>query len=118
MTVRSRWLGEDARQAFRRGAANGLQAAATIVKDASLQVVPREDNELAASADTDVDSDALVASAYYDPPSRPIYAIVQHEALSYRHPPGEQAKFLEKPMRASRGAASQAIANEIAKELR
>lgn len=115
MTVSFEWLGEQAKAAARRGASRGLLKAAEEIKEASLEVVPRRTDLLAASAGTSVSDGGLVASVYYDDP-RDIKTIKQHEDLSYHHPAGESAKFLEKPFKAARGTAA-ALAAEIAREL-
>lgn len=110
--VRITWNGAQAKQQIRRGAARGVRRAGQDVLDASLRVVPREDDELAGSAALDVDDTDLVAAVSYDTP----YAVRQHEALRLRHDRGETAKFLERPWRASQRTTAQTIAAEIRKE--
>jgi hypothetical protein len=82
------------------------------VLDASLRVVPREDEQLAGSAALDVDETDLVAAVSYDTP----YAVRQHEVVRLRHDKGESAKYLERPWRASRRTTAETIAAEIRKE--
>ncbi len=108
------WNGLLAKQRIRNGAARGLRVAGRGVLDASLDVVPREDDELAGSAVLDVDEKALVAAVSYDTP----YAVRQHEVMRLRHDRGETAKYLERPWRASRRSTAETIAAEIRKETR
>ncbi|WP_435298536.1 hypothetical protein [Timonella sp. A28] len=113
MSVRSHWDGANVSVVVRGAARQGLLAGAKHVRDASQRVAPSETRELRESAYAEVDPSSLIAIVGYDVP-RDIKAIKQHEDLSYAHPSGEQAKFLEKPLRDSAGA----VQSEISKSLR
>lgn len=110
------WTGEVAKQMFRASAARGIQDALTLVENASNEIVPRETGNLAGASGTDVDAENLRGSVYYDD-ARDVKTIKQHEDLSYKHPPGESAKFLEKALRAQNSAALDVIANSVRKGL-
>ncbi|MBN8883401.1 MAG: hypothetical protein J0H73_13935 [Salana multivorans] len=116
MSVQATWYGDRVKHQAHAALAAGLLALADEVREASLKIVPRETDALARSAGTDVDPNTLVASVYYDG-ARDIKTIVQHEALSYRHPPGESAKFLEKPVRAARSTAGARLADYLRRGL-
>lgn len=117
MTVRSEWLGDQVKNQVRAAAARGLLQGADDVIEASRAVAPRETGELRQSAYTGVDESSLIAIAGYDVP-RDIKTIKQHEDLTYRHPSGEQAKFLEKPLRSfGTGGLTRAVADEVRRVL-
>lgn len=102
MSVRSEWMGEQVKGQVRKAAAQGLHYSAQNLLDKSLPLAPRETAAMAGSAGTDIDERTLIASVYYDD-ARDIKTIKQHEDLSYRHPRGGQAKFLEKPAKRHQG---------------
>jgi hypothetical protein len=52
--------------------------------------------------------------ASYDTP----YAVRQHEDLTYRHAPGRTAKYLERPLNASRTQVLAIIAAQLRRSLR
>lgn len=97
MTVKSVWLGDKIKGRVRLAAVGGLLQTARHVKNESQRIVPRKTDDLHNAAYADVDPDTLIAIAGYDV-QRDIKTIKQHEDLSYRHPQGESAKFLEKPL--------------------
>lgn len=107
--TRVEWHGDMVKGRVQAGAARGIRDGLEAIKDASLQIVPRETTTLAASAGTSVGASGMVGSVYYDDP-RDVKTIKQHEDLTYRHPPGESAKFLERPMRSAKGPAAEALA--------
>lgn len=117
MANRFEWHGALAKDAVRRGARAGIAETAQEILRASLRVVPRETDALASAAGTDIDPVQPEGTVYYDD-ARDVKTIKQHEDLSYHHPPGETAKFLERPARAARGAFAASVARGIAKELR
>lgn len=118
MSVRVEWYGDLAKRAVKDAAAFGLTQAAKMVKDASNAMVPEESGYLGRHSGTDVDSQGLEATVYYDPPGAPkggkkVYAIVRHEALHQ----GGQPKYLERPLIANRHEALRLIAGAIQKVL-
>lgn len=92
----------------RRRAARGVRLAAEHVLQVANTQVPLEEGTLERSGKVTVDG--LAATISYDTP----YAVVQHEALDFRHPvPGRKAKYLEDPMRDERDRALEIIAAQI-----
>ncbi len=99
------------RAALRRvdtAAADGVQAAAEHLEQASNELVPDLTGALQASSRVSVDRSAAEAAVSYDDPA----AVVQHERLDFRHDDG-QAKFLEQPLHTERRELLQAIAREL-----
>lgn len=111
-SVRGEWYGDKIQGQVRAGVVSALQQTADEVILESRQMAPRDTNELAASAYTGVDPRTLIAIMGYDA-ARDIKSIKQHEDLTYRHPPGESAKFLEKPLKAARSRAGARIAQVL-----
>lgn len=114
MSVQFEWRGELAKTTFKRGAVEGLSRAANLVLEASNAAAPSESGNLVNNSGTDVDTQGLAASVYYDPQDaprdgKPVYAIVRHEALRQ----GGAPKYLERPLLANRGTVLQLIAGEI-----
>lgn len=104
VSVKVQWMGDQIKGQARKAAARGLLDGVEVAKQASLAMVPVETGRLRSTAYTDVDEDTLIGIVGYDDP-RDVKTIKQHEDLSYRHPRGGQAKFLETPVRASGSAA-------------
>ena len=113
MTLVVRWYGDLAKDQVRRGAIEGLRAAAEFVLDQSRQVVPIEEGTLSRSGATDVDESGLVAVVSYDTP----YAVRQHEELSWHHDAGRHAKYLELPLNNTRDQQNQIIASRMRRYL-
>lgn len=111
------WRGDLAKDAVRRGARAAIEQTASALLDASLAVVPRRTDALADAAGTSMADYQPVGTVYYDD-ARDVKTIVQHENLSNYHPPGETAKFLERPARTMAGTFRHAAAREIGQELR
>ncbi len=76
----------------RRMASEGLQRALEHLLTESRKIVPLDEGTLERSGRVNVDG--LNGSVSYDT----VYAVVQHEELSYKHLPGRSAKYLEIPM--------------------
>lgn len=115
--VKVEWFGEQILDDVRQGANDALLDIAKGVISDSVQIVPRHTHELANSAYADVDRSTSVAIAGYDVP-RDVKTIKQHEDLTYRHPPGESAKFLEKPLKAARSKAAWRLAEGLRRVFR
>jgi hypothetical protein len=92
--------------AIRAAAQRGLDDAAEVVKQESIQRTPKETGAL--RNDCTTHSGDLEAAVSYSLP----YAVKQHEELGYRHEHGE-AKFLENACIASRQVVGQVIAQAI-----
>lgn len=109
MSVRVEWRGDEIKGVVRKATVRGLKAGVEVAKEASVKVAPLLTGELRESAYTDVDESSLIGIVGYDVP-RDIKAIKQHEDLSYHHPAGEKAKFLEGPVKESQAAAQAKLA--------
>ena len=94
MTLRLKWYGPKVKDAERRGAAHGLYLGAEHVGEESDRVAPIEEGTMIRSKDVSVDEGELVAAVSYDT----VYAVVQHEDLTFHHDAGRQAKYLETPI--------------------
>jgi hypothetical protein len=117
VTVRMEWYGDQIKGQLRASAAAGLLAGAEIVRAKSQPVVPREHGKLAASAKAEVDPNTLIAVVSYDA-ERFAKLFKQHEDLTYRHPGGEQAKFLEEPLYDSARQVQNAVTRAVDQGLR
>lgn len=115
--ARVTWSGDLAKDTVRVAARSAIAQTTDEVKRASLMVVPRDTDELADAAGTSLADRAPVGAVYYDD-ARDVKTIKQHEDLAYRHPPGESAKFLERPARAARGRLVANLANALSRVLR
>lgn len=109
-----RFRGPQVRGQLREAAAAGLFDGAEYVLGESRQVVPIDEAALERSGTASVDASALTAAVSYDTP----YAVRQHEELTWRHAPGRQAKYLERPLTASRAQVAALIAARIRRSLR
>ncbi|MFD9444946.1 hypothetical protein [Streptomyces sp. NPDC060001] len=76
----------------RRLASEGLQRALEHTLGKAQAIVPLEEGTLERSGRVDVDG--LNGAISFDT----VYAVIQHEALDFKHLPGRQAKYLEQPM--------------------
>ncbi|MGW1267532.1 hypothetical protein [Streptomyces sp. NPDC002491] len=108
------WHGPAVAQQLREGAARGLLLAAEHVLQQSQEVVPLDESPLMQSGTASVDAASLTAAVSYDTP----YAVVQHERLDYRHAPGRTAKYLERPLNASRTEVLALIAAQMRRAMR
>ena len=113
MTAQIRWFGAAAKQARKAGTARGLLLAAEHVLGESRKVVPIEEATLERSGASTVDAASETAAVSYDTP----YAVIQHERLDFRHDRGRTAKYLERPVQATRSTQAQLIARAIEQEL-
>ncbi|MBK3563226.1 MULTISPECIES: hypothetical protein [unclassified Streptomyces] len=113
-TFRLRFNGAPAARAMREGAARGLLLAAEHVLQQSQELVPLDESPLLQSGTASVDAPSLTAAVSYDTP----YAVKQHENLAYRHAPGRTAKYLERPLNASRSDVLALIAAQMRRALR
>jgi len=111
---RLRWHGDAVARQMRDGAARGLLLAAEHVLQQSQELVPLDESPLMQSGTASVDPPSLTAVVSYDTP----YAVRQHEELSYRHAPGRTAKYLERPLNASRSDVLALIAAQMRRSLR
>jgi len=113
-SFRLRFNGAVAEQRMRQGAARGLLLGAEHVLQQAQEVVPLDEGPLQQSGTASVDEPSLTAMVSYDTP----YAVRQHEELDYRHAPGRTAKYLERPLNASRAEVAAIVAAQIRRAMR
>ena len=98
----------DPRQAVREGGEEGVNLACEHLLGVARGDVPRDEGTLMRSGAVTVDGLRGVVS--FDTP----YAVIQHEELSYNHPRGGRAKYLEANM-ASEQATMRALIQQAVK---
>jgi hypothetical protein len=88
-----KWEGERVPPLLRAAVVLGLRQWAELLLQKSNELVPLDEATLERSGTASVDERELIGQVAYDTP----YAVRQHENLDYRHAPGREAKYLEKP---------------------
>ena len=83
-----------ARAVVRKAAAEALYDGVGFLLQEANKTCPHAEGILEDSGDTDVDREALCASAYYGGEAS-AYAVVQHEHTEFNHPGKGRAKWLE-----------------------
>ncbi|MFD3574773.1 minor capsid protein [Streptomyces sp. NPDC058644] len=96
----------------RRLASEGLQRALEHTLGEANKLVPLDEGTLRRSGRVDVDG--LNGAISYDT----VYAVRQHEELTWKHLPGRQAKYLEQPMNSEREVMLQLMAVPLRRWLR
>jgi hypothetical protein len=96
----------------RRGGEVGLQLAAEHLLQVANTRVPVEEGTLERSGRAT--SDGLTAGVSYDT----VYAVRQHEELTWRHSGGRTAKYLEAPMAEEADVMQAILAAQIRRALR
>lgn len=110
MPARVIWNGAGVGRQIREAAAAGLNSAAAELLEEALPLTPKLTDALEDSASVfKANSDHLAAQVQY----AKYYSVYQHEDLSYRHDNGEQAKFLESPLRQN----ASRLAEEVVKAI-
>jgi hypothetical protein len=113
-SFRLTWHGPTVERALRQAAARGAFLAAEHVLGESQALVPLDESPLMHSGTASVDEPSLTAMVSYDTP----YAVRQHEDLTYRHAPGRTAKYLERPLNASRADVLAIVAAQLRRAMR
>lgn len=98
----------------RLGAIRGLDHATEHLLGESTKVVPLEEATLLRSGVASVDNSALVGHVSFDT----VYAVRQHEELTWKHDPGRQAKYLEEPYLRDNLLMQEIIAAQIRRALK
>lgn len=111
-SVRMTWHGDLADARARAGAERGVALAVEHLLGASRQRVPLEEGTLERSGVAS--TDGLEGAVSYDT----VYAVRQHEELTWRHDPGRTAKYLEGPAMEEQGAMLDLIAAQVRRALR
>ena len=88
------WNGPEIEALIEGASAAGLLLAAEHLLQVSRTEVPIEEATLERSGVASVDEGDLTAAVSYDT----VYAVRQHEELTWRHDEGRKAKYLEDPM--------------------
>ncbi|MCO1575029.1 hypothetical protein M8C13_04550 [Crossiella sp. SN42] len=92
-SVRMKWNGAKVSVVTRGGAVEGLGKATEHLLGVASQLAPIEEGTLERSGVASVDEVNLRGAVSFDT----VYAVRQHEELTWRHDPGRQAKYLEEP---------------------
>lgn len=103
------WHGEEVERILEDAAVTGLELATEYLLEISRVVVPLEEGTLERSGVASVDAGSLTGAVSYDT----VYAVRQHEELTWRHAPGRQAKYLEGPAEAEADTLQGIIAAQI-----
>lgn len=112
MVARVRWFGDQVQNKTAKAAERALYVASHhLLEEANRSIPFREGIMMASGAAT---NDARRGVVSYDTP----YARRQHEDLTYRHPGGRRAKWLELALREQSGAMFLIIARELRSRLR
>ncbi|MEU7962366.1 minor capsid protein [Streptomyces sp. NPDC049097] len=96
----------------RRLASEGLRRGLEHVLAESRKLVPLDEGTLERSGRAD--TDGLIGAVSYDT----VYAVRQHEELTWRHAPGRSAKYLEIPMTRERDVVLRLMAVSLRRWLR
>jgi hypothetical protein len=107
--VTFRWQGDAWLAGARRAAAHGIELGLEHVLAESNKRVPLDEATLERSGKVSVDPVALAGAVSYDT----VYAIRQHEELTWKHLPGRSAKYLEIPFNEQTPMVLAIIAAEI-----
>lgn len=107
------WNGPEIEALLEGASVQGLTLAAEHLLQVSRTEVPLDEATLERSGVASVDADSQTAAVSYST----VYAVRQHEELTWRHAPGRKAKYLEDPMHAERDTMLALIASELRKEI-
>ncbi|MEV6800516.1 hypothetical protein AB0M91_19545 [Micromonospora rifamycinica] len=103
------WNGDEILALIEGDEAAGLTLSAEHLLQVSRTEVPLEEATLERSGTVSVDRDDLRAAVSYDT----VYAVRQHEELTWRHDEGRKAKYLEDPFHQERDVILALIAGPI-----
>lgn len=103
------WRGDAIANELRAAAGKGLLKWAEHVLQQARDSVPLDEGTLSRSGVASVNPGTLEAAVSFDTP----YAVDQHENEIYRHAPGREAKYLERPWLESRETAAKLIQREL-----
>lgn len=96
------------------GARKGLRKATEHILQVSNTRVPNEEGTLERSGRASVDDANLRGAVSYDT----VYAVRQHEELTYRHSGGRTAKYLEGAMTQEASTVLEIVAADVRRALR
>lgn len=100
---------------LRAGALQGTKEGTEHLLGVSRELAPIEEGILAGSgtASQAVNGSLVEGAVSFDTP----YAVIQHEALEFRHDAGKQAKYLEQPFATERTVIGQMLATAMRRRL-
>jgi len=110
-SVRMEWNGNRVEAIIQDATVDGLGKAAEHLLGESRRIVPIEEATLERSGVASVDPARMMSAVSFDT----VYAVRQHEELTWRHDAGRSAKYLERPMHEQAPVIQQIIAAEVRK---
>lgn len=113
MTTRMEWHGDSVSKKIDAATVRGLWLAALHLLGEAQAIVPIEEATLERSGAASVDASKLMSAVSFDT----VYAVRQHEELTWRHDPGRQAKYLEAPMHVQQAIMLAIIASAIRRSM-
>lgn len=111
-SYRFRWYGPRAEGKLTTAEKRGLLLGAEHILAGAVAIVPIDEDALARSGVASV-NDINQAAISFDTP----YAVIQHEAMDFRHAPGRQAKYLEVPFNAAQAEVLAIVAAQVRRAL-
>ncbi len=115
MTATAKWYGDKAKAAVREGGAEGVEAGARLVFEATQRAVPVDTGALKRSGK--ITAHGLHAEITYGEGLPDARAVIIHEKLDIHHDKGT-AKYLENPTTASARRVEDVIAEAVRRKLR
>lgn len=115
-SVRTRvnWNGAQVEAKAKQGLVSGLTMATEHLLAEAKAIVPLEEGTLERSGVASVDRSSMTGAVSFDT----VYAVRQHEELTWKHLPGRQAKYLETPAHTERETMQALIAAGVRRALR
>lgn len=107
-----KWEGRTWLRSTKRAAAKGLELGLEHVLAEARKIIPLDEGTLERSGRVQVDPLTLEGIVSFDT----VYAVRQHEELTWKHAPGRQAKYLEQPMARERERVLEIVAATIRRE--
>lgn len=113
MTTHLNWNGIAVTARMREGGIKGLKLASEYLLQVSRMRVPLEEGTLERSGAAGVDEEFFEGWVSYDT----VYAVRQHEELTWQHASGRTAKYLEEPLLEESATLQEIIAAAIRRAL-
>ena len=107
------WNGPQIEALLEGASVKGLTLAAEHLLQVSRTEVPIDEATLERSGVASVDPDSQTAAVSYGT----VYAVRQHEELTWQHAPGRNAKYLEGPLHAEKDTMLALIAAQLRREI-
>lgn len=102
-----------AKKLANRGGRKGLRLGAEHLLGEALKIIPIEDGTLGNSGKVSVDSEGSRAAVSFNT----VYAVRQHEDLTFKHDAGRRAKYLETPMNTEGAVIGALVAGAVKREM-